>query len=136
MRNRPLLLLTTVLLRPGEVGATSLDELFLRKVLEVVERHMANELFDVEMFAAEIHVSRTQLHRKLKALTNLSPSDFTRSLRMHRANELLQKHVGNVSEVMYKVGFTNPSHFTKSFREQFGVLPSDVLNGTSLRPLQ
>jgi transcriptional regulator GlxA family with amidase domain len=62
----------------------------------------------------------------LKALTNLSPTDFIRYIRLKRAKDLLEKNAGTVSEVAYQVGFSNHSYFAKCFKEQFGFLPSEV----------
>ena len=71
-------------------------------------------------------MSRSQLHRKLTALTNQSPSDFIRYMRLHRAMDLLRKNAGTVSETAYAVGFSGVSYFSKCFQEQFGMLPSEV----------
>ncbi|MBF8296047.1 MAG: Response regulator, partial [Bacteroidetes bacterium] len=116
---------TSVPLKPGEVKVESLEDKFLVKVMFVVESHISEEQFDVEQFAQEAHFSRGQLHRKLKALTNLSPTDFIRYIRLRRAKDLLEKRAGTVSEVAYQVGFSNHSYFAKCFKEQFGILPSE-----------
>jgi signal transduction histidine kinase/ligand-binding sensor domain-containing protein/AraC-like DNA-binding protein len=113
-------------LKPGEIAVTSIDDTFLRKAMGVVEKGLGDETFSVEDFAREVGMSRSQLHRKLTALTGQSPSDFIRYMRLHRAMELLRKSAGTVSEVAYAVGFSGVSYFTKCFREQFGTLPSRV----------
>jgi DNA-binding response OmpR family regulator len=113
-------------LKPGEIAVTSLDDAFLQKVKAVVERKMENENFSVEELASEVAMSRMQLHRKLTALTNQSASEFIRYLRLHRAKQMLEQNGGNVSEVAYSVGFGSPAHFAKCFKEQFGVVPSEV----------
>jgi DNA-binding response OmpR family regulator len=113
-------------LKPGEIVVTSIDDAFLRKAMGVVEQRLGDESFSVEDLAHEAGMSRSQLHRKLTALTNQSPSDFIRYMRLHRAMELLTKHAGTVSEVAYSVGFSGVSYFTKCFQEQFGALPSEV----------
>ena len=69
-----------------------------------------------------LHLSRIQLYRKLKALTDLAPTNFVRTLR--RAAQLLAGQAGNVADVAYQVGFTNLSYFSKCFRAQFGHVPS------------
>jgi AraC-like DNA-binding protein len=72
-------------------------------------------------------MSRMQLHRKLKALTNSGPGELIRSFRMKRAGSLLLQKAGNISEIAYEVGYTNPSHFAQAFREHFGVPPSEYI---------
>jgi DNA-binding response OmpR family regulator len=104
---------------------TSADERFLRRCREIVDEHLDDDDFSVEAFAREAALSRAQLHRKLKALTDLAPRDFLRNQRLHRAAHLLRGRYGNVTEVAYAVGFKSLSHFARSFREQFGVPPSE-----------
>ena len=70
-------------------------------------------------------MSRSNLHRKLQALTNQPNHEFLRSLRLKRAAQLLKKSAGSVAEVAYAVGFSNPSHFSKIFRQQFGQNPRE-----------
>ncbi|MFA6470172.1 MAG: ATP-binding protein [Bacteroidota bacterium] len=118
----------TVPLKPGEISMPSLDDVFLGKAISIVTAHMADEGFGVETFAREIFLSRTQLQRKIKAITNLPPSDFIRHLRLQRAKELLEVHTGSISEIADSVGFTNHSYFAKCFQEQFGILPNQVRN--------
>jgi signal transduction histidine kinase/DNA-binding response OmpR family regulator len=117
---------TSFALKPGEVQVQSLDNGFLQKVMAIVEAHMSEEQFGVEQLAYEAHLSRAQLHRKLKALTNLTPTEFVRHFRLLRARDLLEKRAGSVSEVAYRVGFSNQSYFAKCFKEQFGYLPSEI----------
>jgi DNA-binding response OmpR family regulator len=114
-------------LKPGEIAVTSLDNGFLRRAKEVVESKMAEETFTVEEFASLMCLSRVQLHRKITALTNLAASDFIRYLRLQRGMDLLKNNAGTVSEIAYQVGFSDPSHFSKSFHKQFGMAPSEVL---------
>jgi len=116
----------SVPLKPGEVAVTSMDDVFLKKVMATVERHMDDEHFHVEGLAAEVGMSRVQLFRKLTALTSQSPGEFIRYIRLHRAMELLEKDFGTVSEVAYAVGFGDPSYFSKCFHKQFGKAPTDV----------
>ncbi|MFA5831861.1 MAG: ATP-binding protein [Bacteroidota bacterium] len=116
----------TVPLKPGEIPIVSLDDTFLQKALIIINRHISNPEFGVEMFAQEIFLSRTQLHRKLKAITNFSANDFIRHLRMIRAKELLEHNTGTIAEIADSVGITNHSYFAKCFQDQFGILPNEV----------
>lgn len=118
---------TVAPLKPGEVRVESLDDAFLRKAIEAVEQRVSDDRFDVEQFAKAVFLSRAQLHRKIKALTNLSATDFIRHLRLQRAKELLEKNAGTVGEIAYRVGFTNHSYFSQAFKEQFGTTPAEIL---------
>jgi signal transduction histidine kinase/ligand-binding sensor domain-containing protein/CheY-like chemotaxis protein/AraC-like DNA-binding protein len=113
-------------LRPGEVAVSSLDDVFLKKVIGTVERNIGDENFGVEDLAREACLGRVQLYRKLRALTSLSPAEFIRYIRLHRAMDLLKKNAGTVAEVAYSVGYGNSSHFAARFREIFGITPGDV----------
>jgi signal transduction histidine kinase/DNA-binding response OmpR family regulator len=113
-----------VTLQPRDISITSADEAFLTRALAVVELHLANADFDVETFASALAISRVQLYRKLKALTDQAPTDFVRVLRLRRAAQLLASQAGNVAEVAYAVGFNNLSYFSKCFREMHGHAPS------------
>ncbi|MBF9220243.1 hybrid sensor histidine kinase/response regulator transcription factor [Hymenobacter ruricola] len=105
-------------------GLPSLDQEFLRRVNESVLRHLADEQFGVDQLGADIGMSRTQVHRKLKALTGQSPGERIRQTRLHRALALLRAQVGTVAEVSYQVGFGSPAAFSTAFSRQFGYPPS------------
>ena len=112
-------------LKPSEVTVTSADERFLQRALSIVETQLSNPHFDVDRFSREIGLGRTQLYRKLTALTNQSPTDFIRLMRLRRAADLLRQQHGNVSEIAGQVGFNSLNYFTRCFREQFGQTPSE-----------
>ncbi len=71
-------------------------------------------------------MSRSQIHRKLIAITGMAAGDFIRYLRLHRAMDLLTQNAATIAEIAYMVGFGTPAHFTKCFHEQFGRTPSEV----------
>lgn len=108
-------------------GLSVMDSQFLEKVNAVIDRNLDNEQFSVEDLAHEVAFSRSQLHRKLKAIVGQSPTEIIRDIRLTKAMSLLQSGDGNVSEIAYKVGYSNLSYFTKSFKEKFGHLPSEYL---------
>ena len=112
-------------LNPADIAASSMDEQLLQRLLDVFEEHMEEPEFSIEQLAREIGMSRRHLYRKIKAITNLSTSDFIRILRLQRAAGMLKNASGTISEIAYKVGFNNLSHFSKTFREHFGKLPSE-----------
>ena len=105
---------------------SSLEAVFLGRVRTVINQHIADEQFSVEMLSREVGISRMQLHRKLTALLDLSPGDLIRQIRLELAHELLRNHVATVAEVAYQVGFGNPANFSTSFSRQFGYAPSEV----------
>ena len=113
-------------------GLPSLDQEFLRRVDEAILAHLADETFGVDGLGAGIGMSRTQVHRKLKALTGQSPGECIRSVRLHRALALLQGQVGTVAEVSYKVGFGSPAAFSTAFSRQFGYAPSAAMRQAAL----
>ncbi|MCF8257759.1 MAG: response regulator [Flavobacteriales bacterium] len=115
-----------MLMRPNEVTEPSMEEKFLMRVRSSVEKHMADENFTVEELAADVGLSRAQLHRKLIALTGVSASRYVRNFRLEHAMDLLKKNVGTVSEIAYRVGFASPAYFTKCFTEDFGMPPSQI----------
>ena len=112
-------------LNPADIAASSMDEQLLQRLLAVFEEHMEEPEFSIEQLAREIGMSRIHLNRKIQAITNLTTSDFIRTLRLQRAARLLKNASGTVAEIAYKVGFNNLSYFSRTFRKQFGKLPSD-----------
>lgn len=120
----------TVLLDGHTVEKTkilSIDEIFLQKAYLVIEQNIDKSSFEVDDFCKFLAMSRTTMHRKLKALTNQSTTEFIRNYRLEKARELLKSKAGNVSEVAYQVGFESLPYFSKTFQERFGVLPSEIV---------
>ncbi|RBL90488.1 hybrid sensor histidine kinase/response regulator transcription factor [Chitinophaga flava] len=109
---------------PAEITVTSVDETFLQNALDVIEKQMDNTDFSVEDFSTAMHMNRVTLYRKVLALTGKSPLEFIRSIRLKRAAQLLEKSGMTIAEIAYKVGFNNPKQFSKFFKEEFKVLPS------------
>lgn len=114
-----------ITVNPSEITATSLDEQFLTKALQIIENHITESEFSVDDFCNEIGISKTHVYRKLKALTDQSFTEFMRSIRLKRAASLLLKRSGNLTEIAYQTGFSNLSYFSRSFKEQYGVSPSE-----------
>jgi AraC-like DNA-binding protein len=116
----------SLLVKPDVVAEPSMEEKFLMRVKKVVEEHLDDENFSVEELSKKVGMSRAQLHRKLIALTGKSASRFVRNYRLEHAYQLLEKKVGTVSEIAYRVGYSSPAYFTKCFTEDFGISPSQV----------
>lgn len=111
-------------IEPHEITITSLDEQFMKKALELVEKNMGVTDYSVETMSRDLGMSRTLLYKKILALTGKPPLEFVRSLRLKRAAILLSKSQLNVSEIAFQVGFNDPKYFSKHFKNEFGVLPS------------
>jgi DNA-binding response OmpR family regulator/nitrogen-specific signal transduction histidine kinase len=103
----------------------NVDDKFIRKVMNIIEANISNADFSVEMLSEEVGMSSTHLYRKLKSTTQLSPNDIIRKYRIKKASLLLGNKEGNISEIMYEVGFSNLSYFSKCFRAEFGVTPKE-----------
>ena len=110
----------------SEVAVEKSEDRFLIKCTETVETEMADPQFDVQQLCRRTGVSRSLLYRRMLALTGLSPVQFIRNIRLKHAAQLLAKDGSlSVSEVMYRVGYTNLSHFAKIFHEEFGLFPKE-----------
>lgn len=109
-----------------ELQLNSMEDEFLRKVFQIINENLEDSSFSVELLASTVGFSRAQLHRKLKALINKSPNQLISEIRLNTAYQFLQNKTGNVSEVAYSVGFSNLSYFAKTFKEKFGISPSEV----------
>jgi AraC-like DNA-binding protein len=104
----------------------SQHEEFLNKIYSHIEENIDKEGYSVEDLAEHVGLSRSMLHRKLKKLTGKSPGDLITLKRLAKAREMLEKDVGTVSEIAYRVGFNSPSYFNKVFKKHFKVSPGDV----------
>lgn len=113
----------------GKISMKSGDEILMERIMKVVNTHLNDPEFNVEMLASEIGLSRVHVHRKLKELTNLSTRDFIKNIRLQQAASLLEQNKKiTISEVAYAVGYTNLSHFSSSFKEKYGVSPKEYMN--------
>jgi len=108
-----------------KIEAISEEERFLTKLKEVIQNRLTDEQLSVESLAEEIGFSRAQFYRKVTALTGRPVNELIRDFRLQKAKQLLDQHWGSVSQVAYEVGFSNPSYFSKCFKDQYGVLPSE-----------
>ena len=99
---------------------------FLKKLTQIVEENLSNEKFGVSELANEVAMSRSNLLRKIKKLTDLSVSQFIRQIRLQHAMEMLKQESLSVSEISYQVGFSSVSYFIKCFRDFYGFPPGET----------
>ena len=112
-------------LEPREVTIEDADQKFLEKTINTIEKYISNPGLNIDLLSLELGVSRTQLYRKLKALTDYSANQFIRIIRLKRAAQILQRGQNNIAEVMDATGFSNYSYFNNCFKEYFGEYPKD-----------
>ncbi len=117
-----------IILQPKEVTATSADEDFLQKAIDIVEQNMTNPEFVITDFIDEIGMSRSVFYKKLKALTDQSISEFIRTLKLKKAAQLLKNSELNISEIAFELGFNDLKYFRETFKLLFKVTPSEYRN--------
>lgn len=110
------------------------EDQFFRKVTENVKKNLHDEDYDVRVLCREMAMSKSQLYRKFKALTNLSAAKYIRKLRMEKARQLLLTSPMNVTEVSYEVGIKTLSTFSEIFKEEFGLSPTEYLHHNQEKP--
>lgn len=108
-----------------DIGMNKADEEFIRKIIHIIEENITDPDFSVEKLAENVFMSRSNLHRKIKALTELTSIDFIRLIRLKKAAELIQSGKYRVGEVGYLVGINSSSYFIKLFQKQFGMTPKE-----------
>ncbi len=102
------------------------EALFIKKVIEFVTESLDDSEFGATQLANKMHLSESQIYRKIKAITNRSTSIFIRSIRLNKAKLILQTTDKTISQVAYEVGFNDPSWFSRAFKEEFGKTPSEI----------
>lgn len=105
-------------------AAADLEDAFLQQVRAIIEANYADDAFGLPQLCQKIGMSRSQLFRKMKALTNIAPSDLIRTHRLKKARTLLESGAMNVAEAAFKTGFKDASYFSKLYQEEFGEAPS------------
>lgn len=119
-------------INPNEITITPVDEEFMKRALENVEKNIQNPDFSVEDLSRELFISRVALYKKLLSLTGKSPIEFIRVMRLKRAAQLLKKSQMNIAEIAYEVGFNNPKIFTRYFKDEFHITPSQYQSSNGL----
>ena len=110
-----------------KVKVVSPDERLLKRVMEVINKHLDDSDLSVDMIADQVGISRVHLHRKMKELTGQTPHDFIRNLRLKQAANLLANRGMNVTEVMYACGFSSSASFSTVFKKFYGMSPRDYM---------
>lgn len=114
-----------------KIDIKSQDQILMEKVIRILNENIEDSTFNTQVLADKIGISRVHLHRKMKELTNQSAADFIKTNRLKQAAELLQSKKYTVSEVCYKLGFSNLSHFSSIFKEFYGVSPKEYTQNNS-----
>ena len=115
-----------------EVEIDDLDRKLLDEIKETIEENMVDSDFNVSVLQEKMGMGNKQLYRKLKALTGQTPVEYIRDMRMRKAAKLLKAGKFSVSEVMYTVGFSNSSYFSKCFSKAFGMTPTEFMRSSKV----
>ena len=111
---------------PQVLASNPLDKEFLDEVIEIIEKHLSDSKFNVDVLVSEMLIGRTRLFHKLKAITGQTPSDFISNIRLKKAAFWLKNNPEfNISEIAYRTGYTSARYFSKSFKEKYGLIPSE-----------
>lgn len=103
------------------------EDEFMKQVREIMISNLSNDALDIQHICSGLNMSRTQLYRKFRSLTNMTITKYLRTLRLHKARNLLSGKQVTVAEAAYKTGFRNVSHFSRTFTMEFGINPSDLI---------
>lgn len=111
---------------PAPTAGSDIENEFYARFLEIVSAEMGNPELNVDQLASKMGLGRSQFYRKIKALTNYTPVELLRNLRLKRSRELLATTQKTISEIAYEVGFSAPAYFTRCYKESFGETPSEL----------
>ena len=110
-----------------DIEVESADDKLLNRILAVVNANLSNSDLNIDMICSEVGISRVHLHRKMKELTNQTPHDFIRNLRLKQAARLLSRKGQNITEVMYRCGFNSTTSFSTMFKKMYGLSPREYM---------
>ena len=110
---------------PADVKLTTQDKLFMDQLKEAINQSMSNPNLKMDELGEQLGISRVQLYRKVKTLTDLSPVELLRQMRLQKGKILLNTTTKTVAEIAYEVGFSSSSYFSNCFKKQFGKLPME-----------
>ncbi len=109
----------------ANTNTSDFDRQFLDKIYETLDKHLSDPEFDLDAFSGEIGMSRANLYRKIKALTNFAPNELLKNYRLRASVKLLEENQHTVSEIAYMVGFSTPSYFSNCFKKTYGFSPTE-----------
>jgi len=112
-------------IKAESISSNVVDKEFVQKIIDIIEKNLGNENFSSETLAEKLFVSRSQLNRKLQAVTGQGPGEFIRSYKLKRAAQMILENRLSITQIAYEVGFGSPAQFTRSFKKHFNCLPSD-----------
>ena len=110
---------------PSKVTISSIDENILRRAMECIEKNIDNENYNVEAFASDMAIGRTQLYQKINDITGMSIKEFIMDIRLKRAAQLLKESDLTIAEISVRTGFANPKYFSICFKRHFDVSPTE-----------
>ena len=116
-----------VSLGPSEVQITPFEGEFIKKIIFKIEENLSNSDFQTDALAEEMNMSRSTFYRKLKAITDMSGSEFIRYIKIQRSAQLLLSHEFTIKQIAYEIGFNDAKHFRKCFIKQYNMTPSDYI---------
>lgn len=122
-------------IEPSRITITSLDQQFVEKAIAIVEENINNVNFSVEELATQLNISRGYLYKKMVKITGKTSLEFIRVIRMKRAQQLLTESQLQVAEIAYKLGYNSPKIFTKHFKEEFNMNPSEFIRQHTKKPI-
>ena len=120
---------------PSVLEITSVDEQLKEKAIVLVEKHIDDTDFSVEQLSRELGMTRGHLYKRLMAITGKSPQEFIRIIRIKRGRQLLEQSGEGISTVAWRIGMS-PKQFSKYFKDEYGLLPSDFIKKTHSNPLE
>lgn len=118
---------TSTVFKPSEITTVPIDQVFLKKVLSLIETNLADHTYNIDLMAKEMNMSLSQLNRKLHALVGQPAGHILRSMRLQRAADLLKQKAETVAGICYAVGFNDHAYFSRAFKKQFGCTPSEYM---------
>ncbi|HOI79870.1 MAG TPA: helix-turn-helix transcriptional regulator, partial [Petrimonas sp.] len=116
-----------LIITPNPEEEESGDRKFINQVMIVIEKNMSNESFNLQEFAKAMNSSKSVLHSRLQNLTQQSPIEFLRTVRLKKAAQLLALNAYNITQVSYMVGFSDSRYFSTCFKKQFGMTPREYI---------
>ena len=109
---------------------SEIDKSFITKFRKLIEERLIDTDLNVDEIGKSLGLSRVQLYRKIKSLTNYAPNELVRIIRLKASEQLLINSEKSISEIAYDTGFSSPSYFTKCFKEYFNESPTDYIKRT------